>query len=226
MIKKVLVVCDVRGWAFQNLYLALKKNITSFELFDTYICEKSVIEHNDYDIVLCLCDHVVKFILEQHIPREKLILAIRSNVQDPFYNSTDNVSSIAKIIAVSNLNLKHRFEKLHQNVILAPGGVDTDIFQFKPKALEEKLRVGWAGSRSNFGPEYRGISIIEEVCKQLNFEFVPAFREDLHRKHGDMPLYYYNEIDVYVDLSKGAGYKIYLMHDLYVFHNYRRQWRN
>lgn len=25
---------------------------------------------------------------------------------------------------------------------------------------------------------------------------------------------------------KNAGYKIYVMHDLYVFHNYKRQWKN
>jgi glycosyltransferase involved in cell wall biosynthesis len=203
--KKILVVCDVRCWVFANIFNALKKNIEEFEFYDCYITENTVINHKNFDIILFLCDYKVELIKKNLIPKEKTILAIRSNVNKPFYDDEENVSSIAEIIAVSNLNLEKRFKKMHNNVVLAPGGVDTDFFYFNPKIFKKEMRIGWAGSKLNFGSKFRGIEIIESVCKKMQLEFVPAFKEDKLRNRNEMLLYYHNEIDVYVDMSLEAG---------------------
>lgn len=202
--KKVVVVCDVKFWAFYNLFRALKKHLTNWQIDDAYTTECSIIKHTNYDVILFLCDYQVGLIRWNKIPKEKTILAIRSNVKLRFYENED-LNDVAYIIAVANSSLKDRFDKLHKNVVLAPGGVDLDIFKFQPKSLSSKLRIGWSGSRSNFGGGLRGINLIIQACQETGHKFVPAFREDKWRTLEEMNDYYHNEIDVYVDMSFEAG---------------------
>lgn len=202
--KKVLVVCDVKLWAFENLFKALKKYLVNWEIDSVYTTDGPLIRHAKYDVILFLCDYQAGLIRWNRMPKEKTILAIRSNVKSRFYEK-ENLNEIVSFIAVANKNLKERFDRLHKNVVLAPGGVDTDIFKFYVKKLPDKLRVGWAGSSSNFGSKLRGIHFIRQACKELEFQFVPAFREEKWRTLEEMNEYYHKEIDVYADMSFEAG---------------------
>jgi glycosyltransferase involved in cell wall biosynthesis len=202
--KKVLVVCDVRNWAFENLFKALKKNLVNWDINSVYTTDGPLIKHALYDVILFLCDYQVGLIKWNRMPKEKTILAIRSNVKLSFYDKMD-LNEVASIIAVANNNLKNRFDKLHKNVVLAPGGVDTDIFKFQPKPFSNKIKIGWSGSRSNFGSRLRGLDIVKQACEEERYRFTPAFREDKWRTPEEMNEYYHNEIDIYVDMSFEAG---------------------
>lgn len=205
MNRKVLVVADTNWWVFDKIYRGIKDNLSHWTVDVCYTKNGGVINHIGYPIVLFLCDYQYQLIAKNNIPREKLILAIRSNVRHEFYKESSNLVNAARIIAVSNQKLYDRFIKMHPNVVLLPGGVDTDKFYFLSQKMGKPIRVGWAGSSRNFGVEFRGLHIIKKACEQLGFVFNPAIREEGMRNEDGMVKYYHDEIDIYVDMSAGAG---------------------
>jgi len=200
--KKLLVVADVSWWVFDKIYRALKKYLNDWEVDVHYIKYETKIDHNPYSTVLYLCDYKPEILIDNKIPSEKVVLAIRSAVTHPFYDG--NIEKYAEAIAVSNKELETIFKQKHNNVFLAPGGVDTDLFKPGNKKQNEEVRVGWSGSSNNFGREYRGLHIIEQACNELSYNFDPAIREVKLRNEEEM-VDYYNSLDVYVDMSIKAG---------------------
>jgi len=203
--KKALVVADTDWWVFDKIYRGIRDNLNGWDVDVHYTRKNGNINHKKYSIVLFLCDYQVHLIAKNNIPRDKLVLAIRSNVRYPFYNNSENLKKSAKIIAVSNQKLYDRFVGMHPNVILAPGGVDVDKFYFSTYNIKPPIRAGWGGSAKNFGEAYRGLPIIRGACEKLGFVFNPALREKRLRTEDEMVDYYHNEIDVYIDMSTAAG---------------------
>ena len=203
--KKVLVVADAEWWVFDKIYRGIMDNIEGWDVGVHYTKKSGNIDHSKYSVVLFLCDYQYHLIEKNNIPRDKLVLAIRSNVRHAFYNDPQKVVNVARVIAVSNQKLYDRFSKMHPNVILAPGGVDTDKFYFSDCKIGSQPVVGWAGSSRNFGEAFRGLHIIRKACANLNFVFNPAIREDRMRSEDEMVKYYHEEIDIYVDMSESAG---------------------
>jgi glycosyltransferase involved in cell wall biosynthesis len=203
---KALVVADFEWWALARIYRGVKKYVTDWSIDVHYAEENPIISHEGYDVILFLCDYRYELIEKNRIPREKIILAIRSNVRNRFYDSKKKLVKAAKIIAPANRRLCERFERLHPRVILAPGGVDTDINFFKPKPFGNGIRVGWAGSRNNFGESFRGLSIIKTACEKAGYIYNPAIREERLRTEDEMVNYYHNEIDIYVEMSAEGGF--------------------
>ena len=203
--KKVLVVADAEWWVFDKIYRGIRDNISDWDVSVHYTKKSRNINHSKYSVVLFLCDYQYQLIFENNIPREKLILAIRSNVRHDFYNNSKDLINTARIVAVSNQKLYNRFTKLHPNVVLAPGGVDTNKFYFSHYEIKKPIRIGWAGSSKNFGAEFRGLNIVKSACEKLNFIFNPAIREEKLRSEDEMVKYYHDEIDIYVDMSIAAG---------------------
>jgi glycosyltransferase involved in cell wall biosynthesis len=206
--KKVLVVADCDFWAFAKIYRGIKKYVTSYQVDVHYTDKSHEINHKPYDVVLYLVDHIPSLIFEKGIPREKLIWAIRWGLNIPdmgVYNDKGKLAR-AKILAVSNKALWWRFAPLHQDVRVAPGGVDTDIFSFKDNyELHNPVRVGWSGSYTGRPKDYRGLDIIKAACEIAGMEPKFALREKRLRKEHEMVEYYHNDIDIYVEMSADAG---------------------
>ncbi len=217
MPKKLLILSDVPDWAFSKIYFGVKKNTTMFnEVDEAYLFNpthrRSLPEiQKNYDYILNLNDHFVQAIPQMKIPKEKHILAIRSNsdIKYPIYDNPQNIIPYVSKILVSNNILYDRFKDKYPVVHLWPGGVDTDFFipKKKPLRLEVRagVRVGWAGSKNNFGYEFRGLDLIKKACDIVGAEFRPAYREDKWRNEDEMLSYYQNEIDIYIDASQEAG---------------------
>lgn len=205
MQNKVLVVCDVDWWAFEKIYQGLKSKCSDKWIIEScYLRKSPIIKHEDYDIILFLCDYMFNSIFVNKIPKEKLIFAVRQTKSvDLFINN--NIFDYANIVAVSNKLLYSQYSNKYINIRLAPGGVNIDKFYYKKHEFKENIRVGWSGSIRNFGKDMRGISIIEKVCQDIGFIFCPAIREERMRTENEMVEYYHNDIDIYVDLSKSAG---------------------
>lgn len=205
--KKVLVIADCKGWAFDKIYRGIKKNVTDWQVDVHYTDKSHLIPHQPYHVVLYLPDHIPSLIFSNRIPKHKLIWAIRWGVtiNEPIYNNKDALTGAASILAASNNVVADRFRNYHPNIWVAPGGVDTDTFYFaKQVPLHNPIRVGWAGSTGK-GKDYRGVRIIEEACKQLGYIWNPAIKEKRKRNEQEMVKYYHDEIDIYVELSKDAG---------------------
>lgn len=207
--KKVLIVCDVEWWCFNKIYKGIKKNIsTDWEVDAVYINNGDHIDHKKYNVILWLCDFAPHLIIKYKIPKEKLIFCMR---QSHFINHPvmTNFRAYCSILSVANKKIYDSCIGKHDNIVLAPGGVDTDIFYYEKKIIfPEKIRVGWTGSRDNFNNvemDYRGLNIIETACNELGYIFTPAIREEKLRTEQEMINYYHNDIDIYVDMSLLAG---------------------
>ena len=211
--KKVLVICDVHGWAFDRIYQGMKKNHKNVDFDAWYLLEEQPpTDFSQYDRVLNLPDnflgHVMDLRVKGLVSAEQLIQGVRSEVDLPMYESPKHLEMLCGTLLVSNQKLYERFKNSHPNVILWSGGVDTDFFEYKKRVRPTgKLKVGWSGSIGNFGREFRGVDMIEKAVEELSnyFEYVPAYREDKHRNIDEMKKYYTDEIDVFVEMSLAAG---------------------
>lgn len=210
MKKKVLVVADVNWWAFEKIYQGLKTYSKNYEIDSCYIIEGSKVKykninHEKYDIVLYLCDYLLETIINDVIPKNKLIFCLRQEKNFDFLIK-NKIFEHVLYVSASNEKLYEKCKKLNYNVFLTPGGVDTKKFKFKERSLPEKIRIGWSGScNANFGKIFRGVDIIEKTCNKMNLNFNPAIREIKLRNESEMIKYYENEIDIYIDMSESAG---------------------
>ena len=90
-------------------------------------------------------------------------------------------------------------------VFHTPRGVDTEALRPDPARTGSpagRLRVGWTGSLTNFGPHQRGLPGLLEPAIDLvdGAELVLAAREDQMRTRDQMRDFY-NSIDVYASTS-------------------------
>jgi len=203
--KRIIVLIDSPGWAFEKLALGLKKYARGCHIDIHSAFESIQPDFGKYDTVVYLCDHRPERLLELGIPPEKVVFCLRSMVSHPFYDDKHCFGRCCKVVLASNRYLCERFKDVDVPVLHAPGGVDTEIYKFKTLVPHEPLRMGWAGSRDSFGEECRGLDVIKEYCKRYNdVAFTPAYREDRWRTEAEMVDYYYS-IDIYVDMSRSAG---------------------
>lgn len=208
--KKILVIADQPNWVFDKIYHGIKNNCKKYFVdvwyqFSKLTQKNNHHSHKDFDVILYLCDFAPDNLKALGIPRDKVILAIRSEVQLPIYENSDRLESLVAALAVSNEKLFERFYPKHSMVELIPGGVDVDLFSFKKKDPFSPLVVGWAGSISNHGKEIRNLDLVERACEIVGYEFNPAIKENGYRTQSQMVYYYQNDIDIYIDLSLSAG---------------------
>ena len=120
----------------------------------------------------------------------------------------DTLSGMATGVFANNLSLYIEFRQLLDvPVFYTPNGVDTDYFA--PAPLSGKcgpLRVGWAGSLSNQGPDQRGYRdfIVPATAAVDGVELVTAIREDVWRGPEEMRDWY-RSLDVYLCASRSEG---------------------
>ncbi len=82
------------------------------------------------------------------------------------------------------------------------------------------------GFSKSLSDRYTGIieDVTEHKWKLSGFFFLT--NKSVYEKIGPVPDDRFVGLDNwYHDRVKEAGYRIYIMHDLYVFHNYKRQWK-
>jgi hypothetical protein len=170
-------------------------------------------EMDKFDLVLYPVDVRPDRVMKAHVPPEKLVMMIRSDVfklcsakRRVYYEETKFMSRRVKAFMCANNYLFELFKKKYQTrCYYAPGGVDTEIFKPANKEWHKRPVVGWAGSRDNFNKDIRGLYMIEDACHHLGYEFKPAYREDKWRSQEEMVKYYQEEIDIYIDAFRAAG---------------------
>ena len=216
---KILCVIDAPEWAFHKNCLALRKygkndyNIR-FGMNDKY--RNAFTELNKFDLILYWTDVRPDYIVKYKLPKSKTVVMIRSDIRKTcklsrykYWQETNLLKDHIKCFMVANHELLKFMRKKFpmKKSFYAPGGVDLDKFypSNNPKVWPKTPRVGWSGSKNNFSAELRGVKLISSACKQLGWEFRPAYREKRWRTQSEMINYYHNEIDLYCDLWIGAG---------------------
>lgn len=205
---RVLVVADVKGWVFDRYAHALMwYSRHCIEVVYGRECHYRF-DHTHYDVILWLVDVRPDKLRRLGIPREKVVYAVRSDVykckRHVVFGDRSKLGSLAATVLSPNQWLHTRLSAIHPNVVFAPGGVDTRIFNAVPRPFDWPPVVGWAGSIGYFGPRLKGFTEAEEVCRRLGYRWHPAVKEDYHRSLDEMVVYY-KEIDVYIDLCLSAG---------------------
>jgi hypothetical protein len=111
------------------------------------------------------------------------------------------------VYVISQLLFQEVKPLLDVPVFYAPSGVDTTLFNPGPQRKRAgALRVGWAGSLSNHGPEIRGFHelIVPAVNAVQGVELVTAIREEYWRTPAEM-VEFYRSLDVYLCASRSEG---------------------
>lgn len=209
---KVLIVADVKNWAFDYFGKALQKYCKKISVDITYTRMKPAytFDHKPYDIVFWMIDVRPDKLQKKSIPRKKVIYAIRSDIKTcprkSYFKESRWIYEHAAAVAVCNRDMFDYFYKKHPKVYYMPGGVDIDIFkpQRTPYNSYEAMTVGWSGSLNYWGKELKGIEVIEEACNKAGLKFKPAILEQKRRNQKQMAEYY-NTIHIYADMSSHAG---------------------
>lgn len=168
---------------FGNYQLRFK-NISKTKI----IC--GIHSHHSWDNRLSTPDHL-------HYPDERLIKIL---------NSLKSVNLVSK--RLYNIFIKSGLE----NGCLTYNGVDTDIFQFKKKKLNENILVGYSGSKKH---DWRkGIS--KYIIPSSEMEGVKlhiAAPEINYISYNNMYKFYHN-IDIYICASSSEGFSLSVLEAL------------
>ena len=209
MAKKVLIIGDVRGWAFDRFYQGFKKNSKEWDVHNWYMNEDAPPNLEKFELILYMSGSnylaPVFKLINNGIPKERIVVAIRSSLRDSFYEKEQSLKEYCQAVITSNEMLEGRLKSYHDKVYCLGGGVDTEFFTYKERQTPKMPRVGWCGNVKNWGESFRGVDIIQQATEGIGWIWNPAFRKDKFRTQEEMLDYYHNEIDIFVELSKSAG---------------------
>jgi len=213
---KVLNIIDVPDWAFFHNCKALEKygaNEYTIRFGRGNKYKDAFKKLRKFDLVLYWTDARPDYLVKRKVPNNKIVAMIRSDVRKTckkgrfkYWQETKLVSGYIKCFMAANRDLLKWVRKKYpaKKAFYAPGGVDTEMFQYTPKEFKKTPVVGWAGSKKNFGADIRGLRIIEDAVKQLGWDYKPAYRESKWRSQQQMAEYY-KTIDLYIDMYSAPG---------------------
>lgn len=206
---KIIIIADSKNWVFDNFYKALKKHIQNFQIDVEYLWEPLDKDLRTYDLIFYLSGSnflkPVVDLVQNGVDKSKIILAIRSKIRDSLWENSNVINDLCAAVVCSNEGQYNQLRNKINNVLLISGGVDTEIFTYKKRKKPSIPRIGWAGNIGSWGKSFRGLDIIERVCEEHNYIFIPALKDEYQRTQDEMVRYYHEEIDIYVEMSESTG---------------------
>jgi len=197
---KVLILADNPNWIVNRNCDAMIKHMPEVEFIKVYDQQISVEEFErlakDVDLVHFLSwEKIDKF--REVAKRFKVILTIKSHRYNK--ESVRNFLSICKAVTCVNPDICEEIEQLgFKNPIYIPDGIDDNIMRIMTTPI-----IGFAG-RSQ---DYKGDKMIEQVCSELGFIFLPAYGNISPENMYD----YYGSLDCYVCASVAEGFSTSVM---------------
>lgn len=197
---KILILTDVKGWAWDYKSKQLKKYLSDEFQIDVH----SVLEDGknlplDYDLYM---SYGYSYIDCMHrIPKRKRISGITA------HRNWNNVSRKMKNVYAAHANsvmLLKELNEFHDNTFYVPNGVDEKMFYLKkeiPKT-RDNLIVGHVGKLS---PLKGQKEFIEPACKKAGVEYRPHYNNYMNAiPHNKMPDFY-QEVDIVIIASTEDG---------------------
>lgn len=216
---QVLMVVDRPDWAIERKAKNLRRTLS--ERYDFVLRYQHEVNEGDLEAVdvvvifywleLLKMEALPEAALERHADR--LLMGICSHAELETWRREPGLAALRRLpraVFVNNRLLDREYAPLlGVPVHYTPNGVDTSFFRPRPEPrirASGELRVGWAGSISNHGPELRGFHEIIEpgVAAVPGAELWTAIRER-HWRNGEEMLEFYRDLDVYVCASRAEG---------------------
>jgi glycosyltransferase involved in cell wall biosynthesis len=213
---EILLVVNTPGWA-----LDIKSGNIQRQLRDKYNIKKRY--HADLTAAdLERADLVAIYYWQQltQLPQlEQSFLACRGrlligicahNLMEGAWRARglEIMNRLALAVFVTNASMHREYASLlRAPVFCTPNGVDTSFY--RPRLWPRRtgpLRVGWAGSLGNHGPEQRGFHdlIVPATRLARGVQLVTAIREECWRSQREMRQFYAS-LDAYVCASRSEG---------------------
>jgi len=213
---QILFIVDRPNWAHDFKTRNLMRLLgTAYDIRLRY--QSEVTEEDIHEATLIVIYYWLQFNALQRVAptlrrnRHKLLLGISSSYEleeDRRDRGLAVIHDFASGVFINSLLLYHEYQPLLKiPTFYTPNGVDTNFFcPNKSKAPSSVLRVGWAGSLKNVGPEYRGFHqfIVPAAASVDRVELLAAAREEKWRTPEEM-LEFYRALDVYVCASRNEG---------------------
>jgi GT2 family glycosyltransferase len=199
--KKVLLVCDSPGWAFERIAMKQKVFLSdSYDFTVTFSNQwevfKTQLLYTDWDAVIFLWRiPLFQLVREGVIPAE-----LMKKIGYCIYDHQGALGYSAEILALENLDVpvgvvnETLFESLKnsvKNLFLIPDGVDTGLF--KPfKSLGEnnqRILVGWSGNTKWGGvDDVKGFSRVIQPCiEKIKEKNLPIDFDIIDSSNGRIP---------------------------------------
>lgn len=215
---RVLAIADRPGWAIDSKARNLARDLA--DRYEVLLRYQHAVTEDDFaaaDIVM-----IFYWLELRKIPlpedviaryRDKLLIGICSHFELDGPLREEGLAILNRLprrVFANNALLQREFAPLIQvPVEYTPNGVDTAFYRpaDTPRVRTPgTLRVGWAGSLGNMGPEIRGFAnVIEPAIEAVpGAELSTAIREQRWRNRDEM-LVFYRELDVYVCASRSEG---------------------
>lgn len=217
MLPQVLFIVDVPHWAIdlktRNLTRILGTNYDIRKLYQSEVGEEDL---DRADLILVY--YWLQFECMQHLAaafernRKKLLLGVCSEFELEGDRAEPGLSTLRRWdrpLFANNRQLYLKCKSLFdKHVFYTPNGVDTGFYQPRcdKKGEQTLMRVGWAGSLTNQGPDQRGYHdfIVPAIASVAGVELVTAAREDQWRGPQEMREFY-QSLDVYLCASRSEG---------------------
>ena len=213
---RILFVVDSPNWAHDFKTENIKRVLgNDYEIQKCYQADLTEEDLDQADLIL-----VYYWLQLERLPhlapafrrnRKKLLVGISSNWELESERREPGLATLiefGRAVFVNSQILYREYQTLFDmSVFYTPNGVDIEFY--RPPLRKERtsrLRVGWAGSLTNFGGDYKGYqTIIVPAVKALEgAELVTAAREDKWRSPDEMRDFY-RSLDVYVCASLGES---------------------
>ncbi len=214
---RILFVVDAPNWAHdfktENIKRVLGNDYEIQKRYQTDLTEEDLDQAH-----LILVYYWLQFESLAHLApafrrnRNRLLVGISSNWELESERRKPGLATLKELGTAVFVNSQLLFREyktvFDMPVFYAPNGVDTKFYQPPlSKERSSQLRVGWAGSLTNFGGDYKGYqTIIVPAVKALDgaAELVTAAREEKWRSPDEMRDFYHS-LDVYVCASLGES---------------------
>lgn len=207
MKKKVVLVCETMGWAFENIGRQIKRHFG-----DRY--DIQVIGRED-SAGKIECDVVFYFWWKSalrglpHITAKRTCIGMYDHWSIPqaphqFAAAVD----IADCFFVGNEAIRDKI-KLYapgKQVELTEDGVDLELFT--PQPYPEEFTVGWTGNRVykqiDLG-DLKGVDLIEEACNKAGVKLLLQDKQEVQIPQAEMAEKFYRNISCYCCASLCEG---------------------
>jgi len=220
VVPRVLTIVDRPGWAVERKALNLRRHLAGrYDVVLRYQHEVVAADLDAVDLVVIfywLQLRKVQFSTEDLARRsDRLLIGICSEFEleaDRREPGLEVLRTLPRAVFANNARLARTYGGLIDRPMYeTPNGVDTSFFTARRRRSRWRrrsgsLRVGWAGSLTNQGPDHRRVdAVLRPAVERVDgATFHGAIREERWRDAGEMRDFY-RELDVYVCASVSEG---------------------
>lgn len=202
--KKILLVPDCEGWAFDNRAHVLMRYIEGYEFDKVYWKDMPVKDYSEYDLIYYMGFYMIgttRDKAKEYYRKEKTVTSMTGLVN---WTLNDALPFFEKAKAVSVMN--ERFaemlrDKISAKVFITSNGVNTELFKPISCIPDGTFNIGWTGNKSHTG---KRVAELQEIVNSI--EGAKLIIQDRSEKvpHYMMPDFY-NKLDCYCCPSVSEG---------------------